>query len=96
MDSRRFAELAGICKTCDDKVCTLHPDCCFNYAANPIEVLRVMREREDWPMFVSKVGLRSGPDWVISDPTDYVLLSLILDTTGKLRDLAIEFMEGRK
>lgn len=101
--NRRFSELAGICKTCDDKVCTLDPDCCTDYT-DPREVLRVMMEREDWPEFVEKIGITyytretwgGNPDTAFDKEHYAIVLDLILDTTGRLRDMAIEWMEGRK
>ena len=92
--NRRFSELAGICKTCDDKVCTLDPDCCTDYT-DPREVLRVMSKREDFSRWVAQINALSiDEDGDLID--NAIPVDLILDTTGKLRDLAIKWMEGRK
>jgi len=93
--NRRFAELAGICwhKARDPimsdvggKVCGKcgerfedNPD----YAADPREALRVMQVRKDWLCFVRSIAYTAQG---ISD--------LLLDTTGKLRDAAIKFLEA--
>ena len=42
--NRKFAELTKVCKTCDDKVCTLDPSCCTDFT-DAREVLKVMMER---------------------------------------------------
>ena len=57
-----------------------------DYAADPRLVLRVMMKREDW---------RDFAEWAFNG--DYqTLAEMTLDTTGKLRDKAIEWLEGRK
>ncbi len=96
MDNRRFAELAGICFHEQINSQTLQCKHCgesmlFPWQQNkdfsiPIEVLKVMREREDYGSFRRLLICTFFDDFYAP----------ILDTTGKLRDLAIEFMEGRK
>lgn len=89
-NNRRFAELVN-----PGKDCTYHPD--FTDAK---EVLKVMRKMCDdrgrsWPRFrdyLMTEGYKIDP--VRHELTN--LVDLILDTTGKLRDLAIAWMEGRK
>jgi len=89
--NKRFAELAGcdkpqhrsICPTCgktaDPKVRYLSND-----FTDTREVLKVMMAREDWIDF---------RDFNLCISGDYIECVLILDHTGKLRDLAIEWME---
>ena len=70
-----------------------------DYAADPRLLLREMMKRDDWPRFLDSIGgfhsafagedgLPSSIKWIDSIPLDY-----ILDTTGKLRDLAIEWLQ---
>ena len=63
-----------------------------DYKADPREVLKVMREREDYRAFLrAKIdGLGFTDQW-----DKNILIDLILDTTGKLRDAAIKWMEGQ-
>ena len=53
------------------------------------EVLKVMMERVDWPVFIERVGSYEyeSEAWIT---VDYIT------TPGKLRDAAIDWMEGRK
>jgi hypothetical protein len=65
-----------------------------DYAADPRLVLEVMLSRKDGPLFMARLmyGFEQpgveAIDWDNNIDVDY-----ILDTTGKLRDLAIEWME---
>lgn len=59
-----------------------------DYCADPRLVIEAMREREKFKEFIYFV---LGPYGDV-----FNLLDLIMDTTGKLRDAAIEFIEGRK
>ena len=93
-NNQRFAELVGICwheqKSWDLLECgkcghemlfTLNPD--FTDAR---EVLRVM-SREQQLFFLRSLAIC---------PAYYIKIDYILDTTGKLRDLAIKWMEEQK
>ena len=53
------------------------------------EVLKVMREREDWLGFLNTVGLYHSGIYAVE-------VKYLLDTTGKLRDMAIEWMEAER
>lgn len=76
----------------DDYVCgRKNPD----FAADPRLVLREMMKREDWLMFIQAVGdvhrfneKSSDFEWKEMIPVEYMT-----DTTGLLRDRAIEWME---
>jgi|GEM_PF-5216170 len=94
-ENKRFAELAGVpCHTWEtkgmDKKMHSHSNPDFRDAR---EVLRVMREREDWREFILNYMLR---DYVSFEQIPFWIDHWFLDTTGKLRDLAIEWMEERK
>ena len=88
--NRRFAELAGICwhEQRDPYVASCekcgkieeNPD-----FSNPIEVLKVMRKREDWFAFCASFNT-----YDFSTMYDCFLL-----TPGALRDKAIQWMEER-
>jgi len=92
--NKRFAELAGVSchvwetKGMDGKMYSHRQP---NYAAEIREVLKVMRAREDWSLFAPTVGRWDG-----STAEYFVRDDYILDTTGKLRDAAIEWMEAHK
>jgi len=80
--NKRFAELAGVDEywTTERMVHPPIPD----YKADPREVLKVMIAREDYFVFYSECL------------HDADIIELILDTTGKLRDAAIEWFEKQK
>lgn len=60
------------------------------------EVLRVMRNHVDYVPYLHFVYQRELRNYA-HYPDDWAyLVELVIDTTGKLRDLAIEWMEGRK
>lgn len=101
--NRRFAELAGIrwhdeignkvlykCSCGFQSVYTSDADKHFSsnpdFISDPRLVLEVMREREDWIDFM---------DFYICISGDYIPIDIILVCTGKLLDLAIEWLEGR-
>ncbi len=101
--NKEFGELAGICwheivrKDEYTKVCSCGEDMNVfdaecqnpNYAADQLAVLRVMRKRKDWDEFTCRCpSLFRGRTFVDVD--------LLFDTTGKLRDLAIEWLRERK
>ena len=67
----------------------INPD----YASDPRLVLREMMKREDWESFQEEVciGVGEGGMWSWGFHAD-----LILDTTGKLRDLAIRWLKEGK
>ena len=71
----------------DDKYACVNPD----YAADPRLVLREMMKREDWFEFVNEIGQMEQ-----NEGSDMIYLIYILDTTGKLRDLAIEWLKNNK
>ena len=57
-----------------------------DYCADPTLVLREMRKREDWDEFRDSIG-----GW--KSPYQFVRLDLILDNSGKLAWLALEWIE---
>jgi hypothetical protein len=90
--NRRFAELAGIepeqrCSYATGEYYELYPD-----FSDPIEVLKVMRGRDDFNKWVAKINAFSlDEDDVLIDnaiPVDLLL------TPGALRDKAIQWMEA--
>lgn len=62
-----------------------------DFAADPREVLKAMQEKSCFYDFVLWTFLEFSLEQVA-----YWLDFYILDTTGKIRDLGISFMEGRK
>ena len=99
--NQRFAELAGLCwhEQVDNQ--TLKCKHCgqsmlFQWQGNPDftdarEVLKVMRVRENWIEFSEHLFPGTDPQTEIEAACYY-----ILDTTGKLRDAAIEWMEEKR
>ena len=100
-NNQRFAELAGMCwhkqksrnllecsKCGSEMLFTFNPD--FTDAR---EVLRVMMKREDWSKFLSHVYCDI---YKTSECSVESIILLVLDPTGKLRDLAIKWMEEQK
>ena len=64
-----------------------------------VQLLGIMRERKDWDKFAQKYlhlkMLHFFPDG--TNRADYeISINYILNTTGKLRDAAIEFLKDRK
>ena len=109
--NKRFAELAGwhpddciIFKNCITQGGNLIPRPCYRENGNVCshlpdfsdarEVLRVVMEREDWICFADSYFLISTID--IGVATTYAIPTKYITTPGKLRDVAIEWMEGRK
>lgn len=92
--NKRFAKLAGTLPVIDLQGNVLqrgqYPD--FTDAR---EVLRVMMERGDWDEFVEFIYHKQPADIQRLSPYAELVFNYILDTTGKLRDLAIEWMEER-
>lgn len=94
--NRRFAELAGIKpigKTIFPPM-TLYPD-----FADPIEVLKVVRERKDWPEFVARLrmfglAMIRRPSCVAGKESYYISDNLLL-ATDALRDKWIEWKEEK-
>jgi hypothetical protein len=78
----------GVCDWAGEVSDTFCNDCIhatpLDYAADPRLVLREMRKREDWSRF-------GREELYYMD-----LVGLVLDTTGKLRDAAIEWLERGK
>ena len=64
----------------------------------PRIVLKEMMKREDWWTFIEVYGdlQRWSNDIGGWEKTDLIPIDLILDTTGLLRDKAIEWLKGRK
>jgi hypothetical protein len=108
--NRRFAELAGIepeqrCSYATGEYYELYPD-----FSNPIEVLKVMKKREDWFDFVATIGgYQAYQGKPIDDDqstlvvkfddepiegSEWILVDLLL-TPGALRDKASQWMEGK-
>ena len=72
---------------------------CLDYAADPRLVLREMAKRKDWDHFFENVLVNHTHLSVNSIPVDSSIqlmlfpLYLIIDTTGKLRDIAISWLK---
>ena len=62
--------------------------------SSPIEVLRVMKAREDFDLFVGKINAFSLDE--DGDPINDAIPVDLLLTPGALRDKAIEWMEAKK
>ena len=79
--------------SCGEKLFTfqVEPHCKHynpDFTADPRLVLREMVKRDDWLMFLAFIkGLMD-----VSRHHDKIDVGLILDTTGKLANLAIEFL----
>jgi len=119
--NKRFAELAGICNhsggvrfdginwTCEDCGSDVDNDGLSIDYSDPIKVLRVMMEREDWPewymemhkYYLIKSGAIAVTPWVrfmmahARDERASVPIPLLL-TPGALRDRAIEYLTNKK
>lgn len=68
-----------------------------DFAADPRLVLREMIKREDWDLFLPEIG--HCQRWKEKDTIytyDLIRIDYMTDTTGLLRDRAIEFMERGK
>ena len=62
-----------------------------DYCADPRLVLKAMMEREDYPYFSERIG------WYIQREEGRLIYTyLIMDTTGKLAQLAIKWLEEGK
>uniref|UniRef100_A0A6M3JCU7 Uncharacterized protein n=1 Tax=viral metagenome TaxID=1070528 RepID=A0A6M3JCU7_9ZZZZ len=78
--NERLSELLGV------------PERDWTSSDGKIELLRTLIKREDWPAFVNTIG--SQYINIYHYNTRAVDVDIILDTTGKLRDAAIEWLEG--
>ena len=72
-----------------------------NYASDPRLVLREMVKREDFPLFMARLMYMGdsveGIDWDHNIDIDYILdANFELETTGKIRDEAIEFLKEER
>ena len=67
-----------------------NPD--YTSDAGKVQLLREMRKRKDWVMFIGKIcsTYRIGREYVL-----YILDDYILNTTGKLGDVVIEWLRRR-
>lgn len=65
-----------------------------DYSADPRLVIEVMREREDWDEFADTYFIPA----ITGDGKRmfYISEHLIMDRTGKLRDLALEWINKQK
>lgn len=91
--NRRLAELLGISPKKIPGIgreIDVYPD----FASDPRLVLREMMKRKDWPIFAKTLKYSIG-DREYHGDTQTVGIIYILDTTGRLRDAAIKFLEER-
>ena len=106
--NRELHELLGLewkqtikeCSICNSIISYKTTDPNPDYAADPRLVLREMMRCKDWSRFHMRIGSRErtviDPDgiaWVINSE---IRIDLVLNTTGKLRDLAIEWLKNNK
>ena len=102
--NREFARLVGLCwheydtETLNcihcEKVMWRKDSNNPDYAADPRLALREMVKRKDWPEFRHKIGTVMR---IIKDkPAILVNIDYILDTTGLLRNKAIEFLKEKE
>ncbi|MFH1448101.1 MAG: hypothetical protein ABIG39_04520 [Candidatus Micrarchaeota archaeon] len=66
-----------------------------DYASDPRLVLREMMKREDFRLFMARLMYYGDTAGAIDWDED-ITIDLILDTTGKLRDMAIEWLKNNK
>lgn len=85
-----FVDADGYC-TCGEYHTAIRGFMNPDYATDPRLVLREMMKREDWSEFISAIYCSSSRTNECSIEWAF---SLILDTTGLLRDKAIEFLKG--
>ena len=64
-----------------------NPD--FTSDAGKIQLLRMMSKREDWYLFVHKIGKYNSGHFY----SDYVEIDYIIGQTGKLRDAAWKWLK---
>ena len=85
------------CKTIQGMITHIkrtNPD--FTTDSGKVELLRLMRKREDWRAFICyliHVASWNPEDW---ESSHHHLIETITDTTGLLPKAAVEWMEGRK
>ncbi len=60
-----------------------------NFISDPLALLRLMREREDWPEFIDTVGMYGKGLY----PPPHIRVDLILDTTGNLLEAVWEWLK---
>ncbi len=92
--NREFAELCGVNPTKVENAIVFPGtmDKWPDFAADPRLVLREMMKREDWWKFILSIW----DDYpTIEESTHRFFTNYIIDTTGLLRDKAIEWMKGR-
>jgi hypothetical protein len=65
-----------------------NPD--FTTDAGKVRLLRILRNRDDWHKFAKFCGVDE------IQANSLFRIDYILDTTGLLRDKAVEFLKGRK
>jgi hypothetical protein len=75
--SREFAERCGIPRFAP---------------SDPVLVLREMMKREDWPVFIKRIGARIEDRYTGQPPVDFVRVYYMTDTTGLLAQEAVEFL----
>ena len=83
----------GRCKKCKIKPLVYELPANPDYAADPRLVLEEMMKREDWPAFCNTVGHSWATPKNGAAAHDYVYLFYILDTTGRLRNVAIKWLQ---
>ena len=79
------------CIKCTYQGADINPD--FN--ADPVSCLEVMMEREDWPKFLDTIGgakIYSSLGKEVKRE-EYIIVGYITDRTGRLADLAYEWIK---
>ena len=64
-----------------------------DYVADPRLVIREMMKREDWSAFCDQIGHSYATHETKAAAYDYIYLFYILDTTGKLAQLALDWLK---
>jgi len=97
--NRELCELLGICRHVGKEdmpeMCSIcnqwfreNPD--FTTDAEKVRLLRILRNGDDWHKFAKFCGFDE------IQANSLFRIDYILDTTGLLRDKALEFLKGRK
>ena len=82
------------CNTCEEYITDKNPHENPNYTDSRL-VLRKMVKREDWLIFSEKLWKCNEsycPQLILA----YFIEGYVLDTTGKLRDIAIKWLKRKK
>jgi len=86
---KRWQDKAFICDKCGKRH-AVNPD--FTTDAGKVQLLKEMRKRVDWHLFVHEIGKCNSGHFY----SDYVEIDYITDTAGKFRDATWKWLCGGK